>query len=76
MARTCPHCGFTEDSTRERCSHCGRSVLVRAPRLKGRRRTAVLSGGGAAALVAVVAIVVVVLSAKSDRDARRPSACA
>jgi hypothetical protein len=74
VARTCPHCGFTEDSTRERCSRCGRSVLVRAPRLKGRRRTAVLYGGGAAALVAIVAIVLVVLSAKSDRDARRREA--
>jgi hypothetical protein len=74
VARTCPHCGFTEDSTRERCSHCGRSVLVRAPRLKGRRRTAVLYGGGAAALIAVGAIVLVVLSAKSDRDARQREA--
>jgi hypothetical protein len=74
VARTCPHCGFTEDSTRERCSHCGRSVLVRAPRLKGRRRSAVLYGGGAVALVAVVAIVLVVLSAKSDRDARQRQA--
>jgi hypothetical protein len=74
VARTCPHCGFTEDSVRERCSNCGRSVLVRAPRLKGRRRTAVLYGGGAAALVAVVAIVLVVLSAKSDRDARQRAA--
>jgi hypothetical protein len=74
VARTCPHCGFTEDSTRERCSHCGRSVLVRAPRLKGRRRSAVLYGGGAVALVAVVAIVLVVLSAKSHRDARQRQA--
>jgi hypothetical protein len=74
VARTCPHCGFTEESTRERCSRCGRSVLVRAPRLKGRRRTAVLYGGGAVALVAVVAIVLVVLSAKSDRDARERAA--
>jgi hypothetical protein len=74
VTRTCPHCGFTEDSARERCSNCGRSVLVRAPRLRGRRRTAVLYGGGAVALVALVAIVLVVLSAKSDRDARQRAA--
>ena len=71
MARTCPHCGFVEKSTRERCSHCGRSVLVRAPRLKGRRRTAVLWGGGAIALIVLAAVVAVVLSAKADRDARQ-----
>ena len=40
-SRTCPHCGFEERSERERCSRCGRSVLVRAPRLRGRRRTLV-----------------------------------
>jgi hypothetical protein len=71
VARTCPHCGFVEESTRERCSHCGRSVLVRAPRLTGRRRTAVLWGGGTVALIALAVVVAVVLSAKSDRDARQ-----
>jgi hypothetical protein len=71
VARTCPHCGFEEETTRERCSHCGRSVHVRAPRLRGRRRTAVFGGGGAVALVALVAIVAVVLNAKADRDARQ-----
>jgi hypothetical protein len=74
VARTCPHCGFVEESTRERCSHCGRSVLVRAPRLTGRRRRVVLWGGGAVALVAVAAVVAVVLSAKADRDARQRAA--
>jgi hypothetical protein len=71
VARTCPHCGFVEESTRERCSHCGRSVHVRAPRLRGRRRTAVFGGGGAVALVALAVIVAVVLTAKADRDARQ-----
>jgi hypothetical protein len=74
VARTCPHCGFVEDSVRERCSRCGRSTLVRAPRLQGRRRTAVLWGGGAVALVVLAAVVVVVLSAKADRDARQRAA--
>jgi hypothetical protein len=46
-------------------------VLVRAPRLKGRRRTAVLWGGGAIALIVLAAVVAVVLSAKADRDARQ-----
>jgi hypothetical protein len=59
VTRTCPHCGFTEDSVRERCSHCGRSILVRPPRLRGRRRrvarwAAVIGGVVAAAVVAVV----------------------
>ena len=74
MERTCPHCGFTEDTARERCTHCGRSVLVRAPRLQGRRRTVVLWGGGAVALVVLVVIVAIVLNAKSDRDARQRAA--
>jgi hypothetical protein len=74
VLRTCPHCGFTEESTRERCSKCGRSVLVRAPRLTGRRRSFVLGGGGAVALVALVAIVAIVLNAKADRDARQRAA--
>jgi hypothetical protein len=68
--RTCPHCGFEERSTRERCTRCGRSVLVRAPRLRGRKRTYVI-WGGAAALVVVVAIIAVVLNGVvSDRDKR------
>jgi hypothetical protein len=46
-------------------------VLVRAPRLKGRRRTAVLWGGGAIALIVLAAVVAIVLSAKADRDARQ-----
>lgn len=74
MVRTCPHCGFTEDTTRERCTRCGRSVLIRAPRLTGRRRTAVLWGGGAAAMVVVVAVIAIVLNAKSHRDARQRAA--
>jgi hypothetical protein len=74
VERTCPHCGFTEDSNRERCTRCGRSVHVRAPRLQGRRRTIVLWGGGAVGLVVLAIVLVVVLSAKSDRDARRRAA--
>ena len=68
--RTCPHCGFEERSTRERCTRCGRSVLVRAPRLRGRKRTYVI-WGGAAALVVVVAVIAVVLNGVvSDRNKR------
>jgi len=74
VERTCPHCGFTEDSTRERCTRCGRSVLIRAPRLHGRRRTVVLWGGGAVALVVLAVVVAIVLNAKSDRDARQRAA--
>jgi hypothetical protein len=74
VERTCPHCGFSEDSTRERCTRCGRSVLVRAPRLRGGHRTVVLWGGGAVALLVVVAIIAVVLNAKADRDARQRAA--
>jgi hypothetical protein len=74
VERTCPHCGFVEDSARERCSRCGRSTLVRAPRLQGRRRTTVLWGGGAIALIVLAAVVVVVLNAKADRDARQRAA--
>jgi hypothetical protein len=71
VERTCPHCGFTEDSKRERCTRCGRSVHVRAPRLQGRRRTLVLWGGGAVGLVVLAIVLVIVLDAKSDRDARQ-----
>jgi hypothetical protein len=71
VERTCPHCGFVEDSARERCSHCGRSVLVRAPRLTGKRRRNVLWGGGTAGLIVLAAIIAFVLHAKSERDARQ-----
>ena len=71
--RTCPHCGFEERSTRERCTRCGRSVLVRAPRLRGRKRTYAI-WGGTAALVVVVAIIAVVLNAVSSNRAKRESA--
>jgi len=74
VERTCPHCGFVEDSSRERCSRCGRSVLIRAPRLTGKRRQRVLWGGGAAGLIVLAAIIAVVLHAKSERDARQRAA--
>jgi hypothetical protein len=68
--RTCPHCGFEERSTRERCTRCGRSVLIRAPRLRGRRRTYVIWGGGAVVVVVVAVIAVVLNNVVSDRDKR------
>jgi hypothetical protein len=68
--RTCPHCGFEERSTRERCTRCGRSVLVRPPRLRGRRRTYVIWGGAAALVVAVAAIALILNSVVSDRNKR------
>ena len=68
--RTCPHCGFEEHSTRERCTRCGRSVLVRPPRLRGRRRTYVIWGGAAALAVAVAAIALVLNSVVSHRTKR------
>jgi hypothetical protein len=68
--RTCPHCGFEEHSTRERCTRCGRSVLVRAPRLRGRRRTYVIWGGAVAAVAAVAVIALVLNGVVSDRDKR------
>ena len=68
--RTCPHCGFEERSTRERCTRCGRSVFVRPPRLRGRRRTYVIWGGAAAVVVAVAAIALVLNSVVSDRNKR------
>jgi hypothetical protein len=72
--RTCPHCGFEERSTRERCTRCGRSVLVRAPRLRGRKKTYVV-WGGAAALAVVVAVIAIVLNGVvSDRNKRENAA--
>jgi hypothetical protein len=74
--RTCPHCGHQERSERERCTRCGRSVLVRAPRLRGRRRTLVI-WSGAVALVAAVAVIALVLSnVVSNRDKRERAASA
>jgi hypothetical protein len=74
--RTCPHCGFEERSERERCSRCGRSVLVRAPRLRGRRRQRAIWGAVAAGVLVVAAIALVlnaVVSNRNDRE-RRESA--
>jgi hypothetical protein len=68
--RTCPHCGFEDHSTRERCTRCGRSVLVRPPRLRGRRRTYVIWGGAAALVVAVAVIALVLNNVVSDRNTR------
>ena len=68
--RTCPHCGFEERSTRERCARCGRSVLVRPPRLRGRRRTYVIWGGAAVGVIVVAIIAVVLNGVVSDRDKR------
>jgi hypothetical protein len=68
--RTCPHCGHQERSTRERCSVCGRSVLVPAPRLRGRRRTVAIWGAVGATLAVVVAVVVALGALSSQRDAR------
>jgi hypothetical protein len=74
VARTCPHCGFVEESARERCSRCGRSVLVRGPRLTGARRRWVIWGGGTVGLIALAVVVAIVLQAKSQRDARQRAA--
>src|SRR3954454_3440432 len=74
--RTCPHCGFEERSERERCSRCGKSVLVRAPRLRGRRRTQVIWGSVALAVVAVAAIALVLSDVVSNRDERERKASA
>jgi hypothetical protein len=72
--RTCPHCGFEERSERERCSRCGKSVLVRAPRLRGHRRAVAIWGGAAALVVAVAAIALVLNGVVSNRDKRERSA--
>src|ERR671929_249229 len=74
--RTCPHCGFEERSTRERCTCCGRSVLVRPPRLRGRRRTYVVWGGAAALVVAVAAIALVLDGVVSNRTEREDAQAA
>ena len=69
--RTCPHCGFEERSERERCSRCGRSVLVRA--LRGRRRRQAIWGAVAAGVLVVAAIALVlnaVVSNRNDRERR------
>jgi hypothetical protein len=68
--RTCPHCGFEERSTRERCTRCGRSVLIRPPRLRGRRRAYAIWGGATAAVVVVAVIALVLNGIVSDRDER------
>src|ERR1700704_433475 len=72
--RTCPHCGFDERSERERCSRCGKSVLVRAPRLRGRRRTQVLWGSVAAGVLAAAGLVLVLSAVVSHRHERERKA--
>jgi hypothetical protein len=72
--RTCPHCGFEERSERERCGRCGRSVLIRAPRLRGRKRTTVIWGGAALLVVAVAIVVLILNGVVSNRDKRERSA--
>ncbi|HEY7618865.1 MAG TPA: hypothetical protein VH834_03790 [Solirubrobacteraceae bacterium] len=72
--RTCPHCGFEERSDRERCGRCGKSVHIRAPRLRGQKRTAVIWGAGAAVVLALVVMVLVLNGVVSNRDKREQSA--
>jgi hypothetical protein len=74
--RTCPHCGHEERSTRERCTRCGRSVFVRPPRLRGRRRAFALWGGAAIGVVAVAVIALVLSSVVSNRNDRDRKAAA
>src|SRR4029079_4222679 len=74
--RTCPHCGFEERSERERCSRCGKSVLIRAPRLRGRRRTQVIWGAAALGVLAVAAIALVLNAVVSNRNEREAKASA
>ena len=69
--RTCPHCGHQEESGRERCSACGRSVLVAAPRFQGRRRTAAIAAALLLALIVVGAFALLFRSTASSRDARQ-----
>jgi hypothetical protein len=68
--RTCPHCGHQEDSGRERCSACGRSVLVAAPRFQGRRRTAVILGSLLVAALVAGGFALLLTDASSSRDRR------
>jgi hypothetical protein len=75
-SRTCPHCGLEERSERERCSRCGKSVLVRAPRLRGRRRTMAIWGGAAAGVIAVAVIALVLNAVVSNRNERERKASA
>lgn len=74
MTRTCPHCGFEEDSARERCTRCGRSVLVAPPRLQGRRRTAAIAGAIAAVVIVVAVVAIVISGAASSREKRDAAA--
>jgi hypothetical protein len=74
--RTCPHCGFEERSERERCSRCGKSVLIRAPRLRGRQRTRVIWGSVALGVAAVAVIAIVLSAVVSNRDERERKASA
>jgi hypothetical protein len=75
-SRSCPHCGFEERSERERCSRCGKSVLIRAPRLRGRRRTQAIWGSVALGVVAVATIALVLNEVVSNRDERERKASA
>jgi hypothetical protein len=75
-SRTCPHCGFEERSERERCSRCGKSVLIRPPRLRGRRRTLVVWASVVAGVLAVAVIALVLNAVVSNRDARERKASA
>jgi hypothetical protein len=70
MDRTCPHCGLVEDSSRERCSRCGRSVLVRAPRLRGRRRRLATWAAALGAVLLVAVLAVAVSALQADRRER------
>ncbi|MDP9344313.1 MAG: hypothetical protein M3P44_01065, partial [Actinomycetota bacterium] len=72
--RTCPHCGHQEESGRERCSACGRSVLIAAPRFEGRRRSAAIAGAVLAVVVVGGAFALLLMSAASSRDARQERA--
>jgi hypothetical protein len=74
--RTCPHCGLEERSERERCSRCGRSVFVRAPRLRGRRRTLAIWTAAGAAILAVGLIALVLNAVVSNRNDRERKASA
>ena len=72
--RTCPHCGHQEDTARERCTRCGRSVLVAPPRLSGRRRSVAIWGGTAVGVLLIVVIAVLLGDATASRDKRQSRA--